>query len=346
MSSFGRAKFPITGEMSKFGIFSDNMGPTVKDSPPSSPGSESMSSATSGRRKRRGNETGTTSAGSQNFSHSSQYTPMESKYQPKEEKESKMFDNGVSAPHMLGNQLNPTSSMAQKMSDTLSQEMKAHSIFTEASNSGMNLIGPPLHSRVIASAKASQNASTTPSFSSMFSANNSTGATNNSGVLGSGSIPQTLDQLLERQWEQGSQFLMDQAQHFDIASLLSCLHQLRAENLRLEENVNSLLQRRDHLLAVNARLAIPLTSPSNTSTHSSIVENGLPTNSPAEPASHPQFSHRASSVNPSQQSTTIRHASGGNNYQGQSSNLISQNNSNNSNLIRNTSVDMMRSIQR
>lgn len=97
---------------------------------------------------------------------------------------------------------------------------------------------------------------------------------------GGGSIPQTLDQLLERQWEQGSQFLMEQAQHFDskycssalihtnlliliftVASLLSCLHQLRAENLRLEEHVSALLQRRDHLLAVNARLAIPLTGP-------------------------------------------------------------------------------------
>lgn len=32
---------------------------------------------------------------------------------------------------------------------------------------------------------------------------------------GGGTIPQTLDQLLERQWEQGSQFLMEQAQHFD-----------------------------------------------------------------------------------------------------------------------------------
>lgn len=61
------------------------------------------------------------------------------------------FQNGVSAPHMLGNQLNPTSTMAQKMSDTLSQELEAHSIFTEASNSNMNLVGPQLHSRVIAS---------------------------------------------------------------------------------------------------------------------------------------------------------------------------------------------------
>lgn len=33
-----------------------------------------------------------------------------------------------------------------------------------------------------------------------------------------GSIPQSLDQLLERQWEQGSQFLMEQAQHFDSKS--------------------------------------------------------------------------------------------------------------------------------
>lgn len=52
---------------------------------------------------------------------------------------------------MLGNQLNPTSTMAQKMSDTLSQELEAHSIFTEASNSTTNLVGPQLHSRVIAS---------------------------------------------------------------------------------------------------------------------------------------------------------------------------------------------------
>lgn len=32
--------------------------------------------------------------------------------------------------------------------------------------------------------------------------------------LGTGGA-QSLDQLLERQWEQGSQFLMEQAQHFD-----------------------------------------------------------------------------------------------------------------------------------
>lgn len=73
-----------------------------------------------------------------------------------------------------------------------------------------------------------------------------------------GLFPQTLEQLLERQWDQGSSFLMKQAQHFDIASLLSCLHQLRSENLELETRINGLQARRDQLLAVSARLLGPL----------------------------------------------------------------------------------------
>lgn len=71
-------------------------------------------------------------------------------------------------------------------------------------------------------------------------------------------MPQTLEHLLERQWDQGSGFLMRQAQHFDIASLLSCLHQLRSENMELESRINGLQARRDQLLAVSARLMCPL----------------------------------------------------------------------------------------
>ncbi|KYN05675.1 PREDICTED: uncharacterized protein F54F2.2-like [Cyphomyrmex costatus] len=254
------------------------MGPTVKESPPSSPGSESMSSTTSKRKRKTAASTPIPSAST---------TPTALINIPiKEENNVKLFQNGVSAPHMLGNQLNPTSTMAQKMSDTLSQELEAHSIFTEASNSNTNLIGPQLHSRVIASIRSGQTSAPSTSFSTVFSSSSNTAGLNTastSGTLGSGTIPQTLDQLLERQWEQGSQFLMEQAQHFDIASLLSCLHQLRAENLRLEEHVNNLLQRRDHLLAVNARLAIPLT----TQPSSHPVNNIHPTVNP----SHPNVSH-------------------------------------------------------
>ncbi|GJQ70622.1 hypothetical protein Trydic_g23013 [Trypoxylus dichotomus] len=207
----------------------------IKESPPSSPSSESLGAAPSNSRKK-GRKSAPASVS--NTSNS------------KDGKDNiKLFQNGIHAPHMLGNQLNPNSNMAQKMSDHLNSELEAHSIFNSNENSS-NLVGPPLQHRVIASARASHAGTS-----------NSSGGSGLSSMLGGsgGSIPQTLDQLLERQWEQGSQFLMEQAQHFDIASLLSCLHQLRAENLRLEEHVSALLQRRDHLLAVNARLAIPLT---------------------------------------------------------------------------------------
>lgn len=49
---------------------------------------------------------------------------------------------------MLGNQLNPNSNMAQKMSDHLNSELEAHSIFNPSEQS--SLIGPQLHHRVLA----------------------------------------------------------------------------------------------------------------------------------------------------------------------------------------------------
>ncbi|CAK1554762.1 unnamed protein product [Leptosia nina] len=143
--------------------------------------------------------------------------------------ESKMHVS-CSAPHMLGNELNPESGAAARLQEQLSAELAAHAAGTSGPEP---LIPPPLINKAAPMAGPSTR---------------------------SGSSAQSLDQLLERQWEQGSQFLMEQAQHFDIASLLSCLHQLRTENVRLEEHVGNLLQRRDHLLAVNARLAIPLTA--------------------------------------------------------------------------------------
>lgn len=48
--------------------------------------------------------------------------------------------NGMNVPHMLGNQLNPTSSMAQKMTDTLTAEVEAHSIFSHNLPSNSRLI--------------------------------------------------------------------------------------------------------------------------------------------------------------------------------------------------------------
>lgn len=85
----------------------------IKDSPPSSPNSES------GARKPSTPSTG-------------------------EAKDFKIFQNGVHVTHMLGNQLNPASSVAQKMSDQLHMELEANSIYTSSSlDSASHFVGPP-----------------------------------------------------------------------------------------------------------------------------------------------------------------------------------------------------------
>ncbi|XP_057294111.1 zinc finger protein zfp-1-like [Hydractinia symbiolongicarpus] len=71
--------------------------------------------------------------------------------------------------------------------------------------------------------------------------------------------PDNFQQFLEHQWNQSAQFLTAKAEHFDVASLLGCLHQLKADNTKLEKKLLSLQSRRDRLLGVNARLAASIT---------------------------------------------------------------------------------------
>jgi len=67
-----------------------------------------------------------------------------------------------------------------------------------------------------------------------------------------------------------------------VASLLSCLYQLKAENRTLEERIATMTARRDRLLAVNARLSVPLASPGGANSHDppdtqqvSSLDNGI-----------------------------------------------------------------------
>ncbi|KAI9579681.1 hypothetical protein GQX74_000469 [Glossina fuscipes] len=219
----------------------------IKDSPPSSPGSEAGSMRKRGRKAKDMTATNLSLSGN-------------------DLKDVKVFQNGnqlgngasstlagttpvtsnatmptltiTSAAHMLGNQINPNSSVAQKLSDQLSMEIQDHSVYTPESLTPQ-YVGVPFPGKlrntstpaapVLPGSVAATGPGPSP-LATMFG----------SGVNGNLSIPQSLEQLLERQWEQGSQFLMEQAQHFD------------------KEHVASLIARRDHLLAVNARLAIPL----------------------------------------------------------------------------------------
>lgn len=109
----------------------------IKESPPSSPGSEA-----SARKRRKGALTTTT------------ITPQPSPNPPhilnfmdKDVKDTKsILSNGIvgstmsSTHHMLGNQLNPASSVAKNMTETLNMEIEAHSIYSH--EAPPNLIGP------------------------------------------------------------------------------------------------------------------------------------------------------------------------------------------------------------
>lgn len=101
--------------------------------------------------------------------------------------------NGLAVPHMLGNQLNPNSSVAQQLTDTLAAEVEAHSITNQPSPISSNFTGVPFPVRPVS-----------PSLKMNLPSGSATSA-----------VPQTMEQLLERQWEHGSQFLMGQAQQFD-----------------------------------------------------------------------------------------------------------------------------------
>ncbi|GIZ03908.1 protein AF-10 [Caerostris extrusa] len=98
--------------------------------------------------------------------------------------------------------------------------------------------------------------------------------------------PTTLEELLEKQWCETSNFLLGQAQHFDIASMISCLHELRNENNRLEKQITDLVSRRDTLLAINARLKV-LPSASETTMNNNMRYSPLSPLDAKSPDEHP-----------------------------------------------------------
>lgn len=101
--------------------------PTIKDSPPSSPGSEIGTKKPAKKQKTASSSSNTTASAAS----------------PVEIKENKLFHNGAhAAAHMLGNQLNPNSSMAPKLTDTLNMEIEAHIANATPLNDQCNLVGP------------------------------------------------------------------------------------------------------------------------------------------------------------------------------------------------------------
>ncbi|KAE8596040.1 hypothetical protein XENTR_v10015949 [Xenopus tropicalis] len=67
----------------------------------------------------------------------------------------------------------------------------------------------------------------------------------------------SIEQLLERQWSEGQQFLQEQGTSSDILGMLKSLHQLQVENRRLEEQIKNLTAKKERLQLLNAQLSVP-----------------------------------------------------------------------------------------
>lgn len=84
-----------------------------------------------------------------------------------------------------------------------------------------------------------------------------------SGSGGGDSVPSavtSIEQLLERQWSEGQQFLQEQGTSSDILGMLKSLHQLQVENRRLEEQIKNLNAKKERLQLLNAQLSVPFPS--------------------------------------------------------------------------------------
>jgi len=110
-----------------------------------------------------------------------------------------------SAPQMLGNQLNPASSVALEMSDLLSAELDMHN----ASNA--------------------LTSSTTMAYSSSFMGEVSPVVNSTITASSSAPAPHNLAGLLERQWEQGNQFFMEEGQRYDSKRLCDFVYLFRLQ---------------------------------------------------------------------------------------------------------------------
>uniref|UniRef100_A0A7M4EQG3 MLLT10 histone lysine methyltransferase DOT1L cofactor n=1 Tax=Crocodylus porosus TaxID=8502 RepID=A0A7M4EQG3_CROPO len=79
----------------------------------------------------------------------------------------------------------------------------------------------------------------------------------NSSVENLPPVAASIEQLLERQWSEGQQFLLEQGTPSDILGMLKSLHQLQVENRRLEEQIKSLTAKKERLQLLNAQLSVP-----------------------------------------------------------------------------------------
>uniref|UniRef100_A0A8C8RU90 MLLT10 histone lysine methyltransferase DOT1L cofactor n=1 Tax=Pelusios castaneus TaxID=367368 RepID=A0A8C8RU90_9SAUR len=143
--------------------------------------------------------------------------------------------------HMYGNRLNPNSAMAALIAQSENSQADQ-----DLGDNSRSLVGRGSSPRGSLSPRS-------PVSSLQIRYDQSV----NSSVENLPPVAASIEQLLERQWSEGQQFLLEQGTPSDILGMLKSLHQLQVENRRLEEQIKNLTAKKERLQLLNAQLSVP-----------------------------------------------------------------------------------------
>uniref|UniRef100_A0A8C7ZDS1 MLLT10 histone lysine methyltransferase DOT1L cofactor n=1 Tax=Oryzias sinensis TaxID=183150 RepID=A0A8C7ZDS1_9TELE len=162
----------------------------------------------------------------------------------------------LAPPHMFGNRLNPNSSMAALIAQ--SEATPADQEVGDGSGGSQGF-----------SVRASPKTTPRSPIGGLQIRYDSLGSLPGPGLglLGSGGgvgetlppVATSIEQLLERQWNEGQSFLLQQGSQGDVVGMLKSLHQLQEENRRLEEQIKTLTMKKERLQLLSAQLSVPFT---------------------------------------------------------------------------------------
>ncbi|XP_051796470.1 protein AF-10 isoform X4 [Acanthochromis polyacanthus] len=164
----------------------------------------------------------------------------------------------LAPPHMFGNRLNPNSTMA-----ALIAQSEASPADQEVGDGGGSVGAQGF------SIRASPKTTPRSPIGGLQIRYDSSGSLPGPGLglLGAGGggaetlppVATSIEQLLERQWNEGQSFLLQQGAQGDVVGMLKSLHQLQEENRRLEEQIKTLTMKKERLQLLSAQLSVPFT---------------------------------------------------------------------------------------
>ncbi|XP_069561643.1 protein AF-10 isoform X2 [Brachyistius frenatus] len=188
----------------------------------------------------------------------------------------------LAPPHMFGNRLNPNSTMAALIAQSEASPADQEVGDNNSSSSGGGVGAQGFSIR--ASPKTTPRSPIGGLQIRYDSSGSLPGPGPGLGLLGAGGgggetlppVATSIEQLLERQWNEGQSFLLQQGAQGDVVGMLKSLHQLQEENRKLEEQIKTLTMKKERLQLLSAQLSVPFTPTTASSDVKGAADSSLP----------------------------------------------------------------------